>query len=518
MAWSDGLRVGLLAACAMALVVFATTPGVGLSPDSVAYIGAARGLLQGLGLATPLPAGQSKALVWFAPLYPTLLAAGGLLGTDPVAVARWLNVALFAATVLLSARIIATDTGSNGAGLIGSAFLLLSFPMLMIHSMALSEPLFVFLTLCALHWLSQFARRGGTAQLVGAAVAVGLAVLCRYAGLFLIGTSMALIISDARKMARDRVRHAVAFAAVSGVFALLWWGRNWVEAGTLMARRRLALHPIGAADLIRGWHTVASWCWADPRPRLLLVALLAIGAGVALRRRVAARVSRRDPAESSNAIGDKSSPVVRTALFFVAGYAVFLVCVISFFDATVPFDDRLLSPPFAWALIAGVCSAYRVLADPRRHAWQHAAVLAVGVWLAGVQALHSIPWLRAVHRDGQGYAAAEWKQSAILARVRELPPTTRIFSNGDDAIYVLTGRLAERVPERLAPSTQHPNDSYAADVARLCQQLIDPPAVLVYFSSLAWRTYLVSPAEIQQHVNLQTLYAAPDGALYTARP
>ena len=99
--------------------------------------------------------------------------------------------------------------------------------------------------------------------------------------------------------------------------------------------------------------------------------------------------------------------------------------------------------------------------------------------------------------------------------MRALPATTRIFSNGDDAIYLLTGRLADRIPEWVSPTTTAANDHYAAELARLRTQLTDSHGVVVYFSRIDWRPNLVSAAELHDRMNLQTLYAAGDGSVFT---
>jgi Dolichyl-phosphate-mannose-protein mannosyltransferase len=506
----------MLAGCGVAVLLFATASGVGVSPDSVAYIGAARGLSTGLGLGNPSPNGGFSPLILYAPLFPTLLAIIGSFGIDPLDGARCLNSALFAANILLSGLIIEGETGSMSSAIVGSILLLASVPMLKVHSMAWSEPTFVFLSLLALLWLSQYAECGRVRSLIAAAAAVGLAVLSRYAGLALIGAGVGVIITGRRHSYRNTLRDCGVFAAISGLLSSVSFGRNWMVAGTL-SDHPAAVHLVGVPQLWGGLHTIAGWLRLDAGPRRLTLAVVAVGTFALMFR---ALMQRLPPIIRPAQLGlrnGRSSDVARTALTFIIAYGLFVLVAISFFDALIPLDDRILSPILAWALIGGVCGAHRLVTDSQRRLGARLLIIIAGMWFAVAQLLRVVPWVFEVHRNGQGYASAVWQQSEILARVRALPPATRIFSNGDDAIYLLTGRLAERLPERASLATTEVNGRYEADLSRLRTQLIESHGVIVYFSRINWRPQLASATELQSTVSLRMLYAAADGAVYTAQ-
>ncbi len=63
-----------------AALVFGTRWGVGLSPDSAIYIGAARNLLARHGLSVATYPGEFAPMTQYPPFFPALLAAIGLLG------------------------------------------------------------------------------------------------------------------------------------------------------------------------------------------------------------------------------------------------------------------------------------------------------------------------------------------------------------------------------------------------------------------------------------------------------
>src|SRR5438105_13261793 len=81
-----------LAAAGFLLVLLATSRyGAGLSPDSAAYVSTARHLAAGKGYTLY----SGEPYVDWGPLFPTVLAACGRLGLDPIPAARWVNAAVF---------------------------------------------------------------------------------------------------------------------------------------------------------------------------------------------------------------------------------------------------------------------------------------------------------------------------------------------------------------------------------------------------------------------------------------
>ncbi|MGH9278738.1 MAG: hypothetical protein ACRD12_11640, partial [Acidimicrobiales bacterium] len=124
------------------LLLAVTRRGAYLSPDSLAYVGTARNLLDGRGL-TPPPG--SPPLGNFAPLYSLVLAAGGLLGPDPLTVARWVSPLAFGGTIFVVGLLARRLSGSTVVAVGAQVLVLAGTDVLRYGSAALSESLFLLL-------------------------------------------------------------------------------------------------------------------------------------------------------------------------------------------------------------------------------------------------------------------------------------------------------------------------------------------------------------------------------------
>lgn len=497
----------------IALVLVATEIGVGVSPDSAAYIGAARSVMQGQGLSVPLPGGGNPPLVLYAPLFSALLGALGALGLDPLAGARCLNSALFALNILLGGYIVERAGACRFYSLLASFLLLISLPLLQIHSMAWSEPSFLFLSLLALLWLSEFSIRHRQRHLIASAVAVGLGVLSRYAGASLI-IAGCLVVWLGGQTRREALRDCATFFAFSTMCFVPWLARNWLLSGTL-TNHPPALHLITAAQFERAVATFVGWWW--PSIGLSKFALLLVFvclAGLTLQR--AAQQSGNEATQASPDDGLRAA-TVQTVLVFVVVYWFFLLAVVSFFDSPPALDDRLLAPPLAWSIIATACVAQRLASPPRRMRWPGALIVLVMAWFVTAQVPQLAQWLGQVRHQGQGYLTPGWRDSEIMARVRALSSSTRVFSNADDAIYLLTGRICERVPEKISAITKRENPLYEAELTRMQRRLAESAGVVVYFAAMDWRPHLVSAGELERRLEITTVYTAADGVIYALR-
>jgi hypothetical protein len=168
------------------LFVFQATPeGAGLSDDSIAYIAGARSMAAGNGYREAWLA-SNQPVTHFPPAFPSLLAFFGFLGIDPQNAARWVNALLFGASAFLLGILAWRMTPSLTAGLVLAGLFVLSGDLLQVYTMAMSEPLFIFLSLLSIWMFDLYFERNQHWWLGACATFVGIAYENRYSGLALI--------------------------------------------------------------------------------------------------------------------------------------------------------------------------------------------------------------------------------------------------------------------------------------------------------------------------------------------
>ena len=241
------------------ILVRTSTYGAALGNDAFNYLSAAESLVAGKGLLGP-GGGQ---MVGFAPFLPMALAFLSLFGIEPVDGGRFLNATAFGVLILMSGIWLTRRLKSQPIALGAAVAVMASLPLAHSASTLLSEPLFVLFTLLALMPLESFLhRRSGTPALVLSAVFAALAAVTRYIGAALIFSAVLMLLSRRNAPVRERLKHALAFGAISSLPLAAVLARNWLVSGTLAEDRSLASgQPLfdSLGQIVEVFHG-----WADP--------------------------------------------------------------------------------------------------------------------------------------------------------------------------------------------------------------------------------------------------------------
>lgn len=468
--------LGLLAAVAVFLVLHATPEGLGLTDDSIGYIAGARSILAGHGYREAWLASNGP-VTHFPPAYPDTLVMLGWFGLDPLRGARFLNAVLFGLNTILMGILGWRMTHSLPAGLALGALFMVNDSLLRVHAMALSEPLFIFLSLLAF-WMFDlyFERDAHWLWLVACGSLVGLAYLTRYAALGLAATFvLALIVLH--KSSRKRWISTGIFIGSLLPWIMGWAIRNALVGGTV-TNRVLVWHPITAANFETALRTISAFLmpvepWRASLFKVtglfLVLTLLVLGAALAwLVMRTVRRLS------ATQAPGGQV--ITFTSALYVFCYLASIFAAMSFFDASTKFKLRILSPVYVALLILLV--AFGVWASRRRRAVT--IVLALAVF--GVSLYGQVSAVNELSKGAQGYASFKWYDSKAMAFLRSLPPDTRIFTNEPGAVYLYTGRGAYVLPDHEDPVTAEPRPGFAQGIAELQAEILGGHAVLALFS------------------------------------
>ena len=478
-----------------------TGKGLYVSPDSVSYVGIARSLLDGQGWSPPPglpPPGH------FPPLFTLVLAGLGQLGLDPLDAARVVNVVVFGAIIALVGVVLWRCTASPGMGLAGSVLVLVAGDLLTFSASALTEPLFILLALSAMVALAAYldSRRPGLFA-VAAAVAAG-AVLTRYVGVALVIAGMAVLVGFGARRRWHGAPDALVFGAVAMAPVLGWlaWaGRVRDSKGD----SSVVLHLPGLDYLGQAVRPLARWVvpLVPPALGLGLAALLVAGAMVMVRR-------------LAPAADDKPTPLAALPWLlgaFAAAYLVVLVVDRSLLDASGRLDSRFLAPLHVVAIL--------LVVPPLARAWRvgvpapaiagAAAVVALLVVDAGI-------WIGdGLTDDGvgrRGYEARAWQESEVVAAVAaavDREPGRPVYTNGFDAVFLLTGRPTLPLPAETNYLTGQPNPRYGEELAAVRGN----GGLVAYFDAVSARkSFLPTRAELERDLGLQPLSSDEVGTLY----
>jgi hypothetical protein len=505
------LLTSLLALLGLIAILYALAPGVGVSPDSAAYIASARSLLKGYGLSIPTGIDDPLPMTHFAPFYPFLLALLGRLGLDPEQGAKWLNVILFPSTIFLAGLIISRSMKDLVLlAPLASLSLLLSEDLLRIHAYAWSEPLFIFLSTLGLFLFTRYLVHPPRLGWVGPIVLLSLAFLTRYAGAALIPTIFLGTILTGKETLPKRFMRALGLSLACALPSLLWFVRNYILTGNL-SDRGLAYHPLTSRDSLDALGTFSNWFLPGRITGTVRDVLTAIVlAGFTILIVIALYKNRRVWMQQEEA----SSTQILPFIFFTFAFAYFMLLVFTllFMDAQSTFDYRLLSPIFVSGTIALFSLTTLYL---KRIAWP--IQLLAGILLFLVLTFNAVHALKFIARSHAGsykmYAGPGWQEAEIIELVRALPEGLPIYSNGDEAIYFTTGKPAARFPQKFSPFTLKANQGYDLELDGMREILETRGGVIVCFSGITWRGYLPGCDELTSTLPLMVLWTGEEGEI-----
>ena len=504
------LILGLLTVVGVFLVLRATPEGLGLSDDSIAYIAGARSLLAGHGYREAWLV-SNKPITHFPPAFSSALAFIGLVGLDPLRGARLLNSLLFGLSTGLIGILAWRMTKSLVAGLVLAALFVLNGSLLQVYTTAMSEPLFIFLSLLAF-WMFDlyFERDNHWLWIVLCGIFVGAAYLTRYAGLALVATFLValFVLHDSW---RKRLVSAGIFLASFVPWIVVWSIRNWVEAGNA-TNRELVWHRITASNFDTTLYAISQFlvpveAWQKQVYKMpwLLIVLTALILWIVLIW-ICVRAWKYF-------IGRPSAPRSETISFasglYIFGYIASIIASMLLFDASTKFKLRILAPIFVSMLI--LLAVFGVWLWKKRR--QVAIVLAL--FFIGLSLYGQVSTVQDLSKGGQGFASFDWYDSKAMAYLRTLPRTLMIYTNETEAVYLYTGRPTYSLPNRFDPVTAQPRSAdYEKGVAQMHQQILDKQAVLAIFaggeqSSGPDAAFLVQGLNPVSKSGMGIVYAAP---------
>jgi len=434
-----------LAAAGVALVLYSTTWGAGLISDSFQYIASAKNLAAGQMLGYPTEEGQTIPLTQYPPLFPILLSLGEFIGISALEWVRVINAGLFGINIFMVGLSVRQITGSTGFSLLGALLAAYSSRLIEVHSWALSEPLFLCLSLGGFLALATYLIKQNWAWLLFASVLISLALLTRYIGLALVFTALCVFTFKLKTSWRWRALEIVTFSIVSLLPIGLWTLRSFYLTSTLN-NRTPGWVPLTAKNLVSAANTVITWfvpnMLVNGHEETIIIVFILIITGLLI---LYATLLKKSPATEKYIPIHNTSPYLYKihALYGIFYFAMIVVSKIAF-DNNIGFTDRMLSPLLV-SLVILISSYLAALWSTN----QLASRITTGVLMAYLIvyfAAGSVIFVPKLHNQGLGVARKSWHKSITIQVLQSLPPLP-IYSNSPSSLYLWTNSPGHSLAE-----------------------------------------------------------------------
>jgi len=476
------------------ILIFSNHSGIGVSPDTVTYLSAARHLAEGKGFLSF----DNLPVVDFPFFYPFFLAVITFITRlDPLVFGAWMNGILFALLLYVSGGIMNGFLKTNGwYKRIILLCILLSPALQEVYSYLWSETIFLPLILLFIVSMTNYLREGRRKWFIISTVICAFACLTRYAGIFLVATGLCLVFFNYGIPWRKRISDCFLF----GIFSISFWTanivRNLLLTGLATGPRPKSSTGIGSIMEYFGG-VLCDWLLIERKPAmaffLTIVVLLVFALTILF-----THLRKKQNLELEYAMAV-------TGLM----YCLFML-ITSSLVRYEQFTNRLLAPmfiPLLWSLSWWIPSFLSSLNVKLK--WSAAfVILLVSAWFQNIQLAADWEYYDGVKDAGMpGYREDPFVQSEIVQYLEknknEFDPRLQIYSNAGEAVYFITGFPARQLPFTVFPG-------------KVQQYYELKNNYLVWFRDLD-NPEMPGLDTILKNKNLVLLKQLPDGAVYVTQ-
>ena len=400
--------------------------GPGLGWDGVNYITVARNLLAGDGFVDL----YHEPMVLWPPLYPAMLAGGGLFGIDPYSVAGPLNAVIFGLTVLVAGWWLRHYLRSRLLWLWGCFSIALALPLVEMASQIMSEAAFILFVTLSLTQIDAHLKGGSRASLIRAAAFSALACLTRYMGASVILAALPMLLVGRGGGAPEKMKRIAVYGLIAAAPVCLWMLRNFLLAGSTTGGRDRAFYSFSfiVDEVLR--LAVEDWWLVGLTAPVLLALVIA-----------ACHAFRRRSDRKSNAPSDVAWRPWCVLVGFALAYLTLLVVAMMSGSTWNGLQWRFLVPVYVPLLFAALLLMDGVLRYAgivlRRRGVRAIARRTLAVVLMLVLSLQ-VAWLVTLNGrelqawnagEKQEYAAPGWRNSESAQYISEAALTGTILNN-----------------------------------------------------------------------------------------
>jgi hypothetical protein len=470
----------LLSCMGIALILYYTRLFPGVGGDSVQYVMGAENILAVKGYARFSGEGITRPITGFPPLYSLVLAGVGMTGIDLFEGARILNAILFGASIFLVSLLIWSHTRSLWASVIGSAFVMTSLSLVEIHGMVMTEPLFIFLMLLTIFFLTSYLSSQKLSHLFLSGILISLATLTRYVGLSLLAAGGFSLILLSQSHWRKRLLDCVVLAGFTFLPLYFWLKRNASVDGSAV-NRELIFHPM-ELTLVRvyiaealSWFTPRVLGFSRPVRNVLALILALPWPALYYFQELRSLIKEKGPSRKPF----WSLPWVLA--LYVCSYIAILIANSTLLDAGTTYgaSSRYLAPVFVAVVMIFVIAIHRLLMRWGRGFLPRLTVSIISLFLLGGYLIQIADLVRDPQQVA-GYFGYRYQRSDAVREFEKLDPEAVIISNNPELVYVMSKRTAYMWPIAFDHYKQEEREDYIEQVEATREKLLDGGVLIIF--------------------------------------
>ena len=456
---------------------YTTAQGIGLSPDSISYIGVADSLIHGKGLVVPFGFPPFTHLTQFPPLYSILIAILSLSGASLQVSARILNLIILVIFYLVANKLLLQiDTNLLSVRFLILTLIAVSATFLTITSMAWSETLMITLGLIGFYLLFMNKERNNNLVTIFTGFIFALAILTRYAAITYLG---AAVLYKLFFIKRDNFKQKfiqILLLTIPGFLLLSGWLLFNSSTGGSATNRSFNFHMLTYSHLQELLTTISSWFLVPISTptviKLLLTSIIILVFLILFIRELAQVIKNSRP----------SLPFL--LMVFILVYTFFVLFSKVFLDANIPLDFRILSPLFISSIFLTLPISRKLISLNNKSSFFKISIPAILLIMSVLSISNNFEAIRFIHTNGTGFNQLYKKDSEVFTFLKQQPMTTIFVSNAPEPAYFFTNHPVYSLPKNYLQMSQSVNPEYEIQMAMLKEQFTSADGMFIIFSGI----------------------------------
>ncbi|MDX1371542.1 MAG: hypothetical protein R3321_03690 [Nitrososphaeraceae archaeon] len=445
--------------------------GIGITPDSVAYLELAQNISHGEGYVL-----HGKFVTHWPPFYPFIIGIiDKITKIDILNIAKYLNLTLLFTIAITTLKLLKYYKVHFS--------LKISIPSLILVSTALtvslyawSELLFIQLTLLSFLFSIQGIKNYKSSYLFYGGLIGFLSLLTRYAGIgFIFGQFFIFLIYLPDKNYLKKIIRILVFSAPI-IVGIIIWGYVITHMNSHSVDRSITFHPVDSQKILNILRTLKIWFFSNP-----LFVIIPITVIAALSFYI--KVSIKDFLKALK-------QVPGSLLIMIFSYLFFLLVSIHFFDANTPLDNRLLSPIFPFLLIA-IC---KILDSFRKLNNRNDINVLLILTLSSSILSSSFSFYNYHYKNGAGFTSVHNKNIINIIEQALTKKDLTIYTNNVSFFefkFAHSNHIVSSLPNSYNPINHNKNLEFSIQLKKIKNSISKKNAVIVFFYDME-RKYTVS--------------------------